>query len=62
MKTVDGDQKLASKITRALKKDQVETVLSKIDSICMEYVEDRADKVYVYASREEGVIASDFFI
>lgn len=30
-------------------------------SICMEYVEDRADKVYVYASREEGVTASDFF-
>ena len=30
-------------------------------SICMEYVEDRADKVYIYTSREEGVIASDFF-
>ena len=30
-------------------------------SICMEYVEDRADKVYVYASREEGVTASNFF-
>ncbi|MFJ7744772.1 DUF600 domain-containing protein [Peribacillus sp. NPDC097295] len=30
-------------------------------SICMEYVEDRADKVYVYASCEEGVIASRFF-
>ena len=30
-------------------------------SICMEYVEDRADKVYVYASREEGVISSSFF-
>ncbi|MFP3666336.1 DUF600 domain-containing protein [Priestia sp. SIMBA_032] len=30
-------------------------------SICMEYVEDRADKVYVYASREEGVTSSDFF-
>ncbi|WP_088072794.1 immunity protein YezG family protein [Gottfriedia luciferensis] len=30
-------------------------------SICMEYVEDRADKVYVYASREEGITASDFF-
>lgn len=30
-------------------------------SICMEYVEDRADKVYVYASREEGVTLSDFF-
>ena len=30
-------------------------------SICMEYVEDRADKVYVYASCEEGVISSNFF-
>ncbi|USK82584.1 DUF600 family protein [Peribacillus frigoritolerans] len=30
-------------------------------SICMEYVEDRADKVYVYASCEEGVISSSFF-
>ncbi|MED4454355.1 immunity protein YezG family protein [Metabacillus fastidiosus] len=30
-------------------------------SISMEYVEDRADKVYVYASREEGIISSRFF-
>ena len=30
-------------------------------SICMEYVEDRADKIYVYASCEEGVISSRFF-
>lgn len=30
-------------------------------SICMEFVEDRADKVYIYASREEGVISSSFF-
>ena len=30
-------------------------------SICLEFVEDRADKVYVYASREEGVISSRFF-
>lgn len=30
-------------------------------SICMEYVEDRADKVYVYASYEEGVISGKFF-
>jgi hypothetical protein len=30
-------------------------------SICMEYVEGKAEKVYVYASREEGVTASDFF-
>ncbi|MCM3675361.1 MULTISPECIES: immunity protein YezG family protein [Peribacillus] len=30
-------------------------------SICMEYVEDRADRVYVYASCEEGIISSSFF-
>ncbi|SFD38284.1 Protein of unknown function, DUF600 [Bacillus sp. 491mf] len=30
-------------------------------SICMEYVEDRADKVYVYASCEESIISSKFF-
>ncbi|CAN7274755.1 DUF600 family protein [Peribacillus frigoritolerans] len=30
-------------------------------SICMEYVEERADKVYVYASCEEGIISSSFF-
>ena len=30
-------------------------------SICMEYVEDRADKVYVYASCEEDMISSSVF-
>ncbi len=30
-------------------------------SICMEYIEERADKVYVYASCEESIIASKFF-
>ncbi|MED4072162.1 immunity protein YezG family protein [Priestia endophytica] len=30
-------------------------------SICMEYVEDRADKVYVYATYEEGTASSKFF-
>ncbi|AYE50887.1 immunity protein YezG family protein [Priestia megaterium] len=30
-------------------------------SICMEYVEDSADKVYVYASCEENMISSSFF-
>lgn len=30
-------------------------------SICMEYVENRADKVYVYASCEEDMISSSFF-
>lgn len=30
-------------------------------SICLEYVEERADKVYVYASSEEGVISTSFY-
>ena len=30
-------------------------------SICMEYVGDRAEKVYVYTSCEEGIISSSFF-
>ncbi|MFF2484327.1 immunity protein YezG family protein [Paenibacillus sp. NPDC058071] len=32
-----------------------------IISICMEYVGGRADKVYVYASCEEGMISSSFY-
>ena len=30
-------------------------------SICLEYANDKADAVYVYASYEDGVISSDFF-
>lgn len=30
-------------------------------SICLEYVENRADKVYIYASCEDGLISSSFF-
>lgn len=30
-------------------------------SICLEYVEKKADKIYIYCSFEEGVISSDFF-
>jgi len=30
-------------------------------SICMEYVENRAEMIYIYCSCEEGVISSDFF-
>ncbi|MGE7874892.1 hypothetical protein [Bacillus paramycoides] len=32
MKAVNGDEELADKITKALEKDQVERVLSKVDS------------------------------
>ena len=40
--------------------DEFSELQADMISICMEYVEDRADKVYVYASCEEGVIASRF--
>lgn len=30
-------------------------------SICLEYVEDRAEKIYIYCSCEERVLSSDFF-
>lgn len=30
-------------------------------SICLEYVQDRAEKIYVYCSFEERVISSDYF-
>lgn len=30
-------------------------------SICLEYVEDRAEKIYIYCSCEERIISSDFF-
>lgn len=30
-------------------------------SICLEYVANRAQKIFIYCSFEEGVVASDFF-
>lgn len=30
-------------------------------SICLKYVEDRANKIYIYCSFEDNVIASDYF-
>lgn len=30
-------------------------------SICLEYVDDRAEKIYIYCSCEERVLSSDFF-
>lgn len=41
--------------------DRFSELQSDIISICMEYVEDRADKVCVYASCEEGMISGKFF-
>lgn len=31
-------------------------------SICLEYAEDRAEKIYIYCSYENGMISGDFFI
>ncbi|KFM95526.1 DUF600 family protein [Bacillus clarus] len=41
--------------------DKFSELQSDMIAICMEFVEDRADKVYVYASCEEGIISSRFF-
>lgn len=30
-------------------------------SICLEYVFDRANKIYIYCSYEEGLVSNDFF-
>ena len=30
-------------------------------SICLEYVENRAQKIFIYCSFEEGLVSSDFF-
>lgn len=30
-------------------------------SICLEYVSERANKIYIYCSHEEGFISNDFF-
>lgn len=32
-----------------------------IVSICLEYVDNRAEKIYIYCSFEDGVVASDYF-
>lgn len=41
--------------------EQFSALQADMISICMEYVENRAEKVYVYASCEEGIISSSFF-
>ncbi len=41
--------------------DQFSELQGDMISICLEYVEDRADKVYVYGSCEEGITESAFF-
>jgi Protein of unknown function, DUF600 len=41
--------------------DEFSELQADMISICMEYVEDKADKVYVYGSSEEGIISANFF-
>ncbi|ANC78757.1 hypothetical protein ABE65_018910 [Fictibacillus phosphorivorans] len=41
--------------------DKFSALQADMVSICLEYVEDRADQIYIYASCEETVISSKFF-
>lgn len=41
--------------------DKFSALQADMVSICLEYVEDRAYKIYIYASCEETVISSKFF-
>ncbi|MGG2017855.1 immunity protein YezG family protein [Bacillus sp. S10(2024)] len=41
--------------------DKFSELQSDMIAICMEFVENRADKVYVYASCEEGITSGRFF-
>nr|WP_242168311.1 hypothetical protein [Priestia koreensis] len=41
--------------------DQFSELQGDMISICLEYVEDRADKVYVYDSCEKGITSGRFF-
>ncbi|MGM0805617.1 MAG: immunity protein YezG family protein [Bacillota bacterium] len=41
--------------------DKFSALQADMVSICLEYVEDRADEIYIYASCEETVISSKFF-
>ena len=42
-----------------------ESIFSEIQSdmvaICLEYIEDKGDKIYIYASYEDKIITCDFF-
>jgi hypothetical protein len=41
--------------------DRFSELQSDMISICLEYVENKADKLYVYGSSEEGIISANFF-
>ncbi|MED1559337.1 immunity protein YezG family protein [Bacillus paramycoides] len=41
--------------------DKFSDLQSDMIAVCMEFVEDRANKIYVYASCEEGIISGRFF-
>jgi hypothetical protein len=46
---------------RKVFEDLFSELQSDIVSICLEYVNNRADKIYIYCSYENGIISSDFF-
>lgn len=41
--------------------DEFTELQADIISICKEYVEDRAEKIYIYCSAENGTVTNDFF-
>ncbi|MCM3005234.1 DUF600 domain-containing protein [Priestia koreensis] len=41
--------------------DQFSELQGDMISICLEYVEDQADEVYIYASHAEGITGSEIF-
>ncbi len=41
--------------------DSFNELQADIVSICLEYVYERANKIYIYCSYEEGLISNDFF-
>ena len=51
------NQELMSKVFE----DYFSEIQTDMVSICLEYVEERAEKTYIYCSFEEGIVSSDYF-
>lgn len=51
------NQELMSKVFE----DYFSEIQTDMVSICLEYVEERAEKIYIYCSFEEGIVSSDYF-
>lgn len=41
--------------------DVFSEILADIVAICLEYVENKAEKKYIYCSLESGIVSSSFF-